>query len=190
MADYIRILSLHKEGGMFLDLDVLTLKPYDGPQFRNFVTFGSAQMRMIANAVVHMDRGHRLTDRIIQLLADEYDPEGYTFNGPEAISAAMSLMCNVTLGRPKSNMCTDVRLLPHRYFHPIGNAFGRIFFQRMDKDRLAPMFLKQLDNSYGVHFYSSLTRHQSVDFAPNSTQMFSILASRHCPQTLQQLARH
>ena len=38
MSDYIRILSLYKEGGMYLDLDVLTLKPYKRDIFFNFVT--------------------------------------------------------------------------------------------------------------------------------------------------------
>ena len=35
MSDYIRIVSLFKEGGMFLDLDIVTMKPYDGHLFRS-----------------------------------------------------------------------------------------------------------------------------------------------------------
>ena len=58
MSDYIRVVSLMKQGGMYLDLDVVTLKPYDGPQFRNFLTYGSARMEYLSNGIFHFEKGH------------------------------------------------------------------------------------------------------------------------------------
>ena len=31
MSDYIRMVSLYKAGEMYLDLDIVTIKSYDGP---------------------------------------------------------------------------------------------------------------------------------------------------------------
>jgi hypothetical protein len=127
MSDYIRIVSLHKEGGMFLDLDIVTMKPYDGYLFRNFTLIESSLNDQITNAVMHLDRGHRLIREIIDLLAEEYDPDEYTFHGPQVMSLALSRLCNMTFSHQRSP-CPDVHMLPHHYFYPIGNAFWSHYF--------------------------------------------------------------
>ena len=97
MCDYIRVLSLYKQGGMYLDLDVLTLKPYDKDIFSNFLTYGSARMHFVANCILHLEKGHELIDYIMQLLSEDYDAESFGFNG-SAVSLAMGWRCNVTQG--------------------------------------------------------------------------------------------
>ena len=124
MSDYIRILSLYKEGGMYLDLDVLTLKPYDGPSFRNFVTVpgGRENEEIVTNSMLHMNRGLELIDTILKIQAEEYDPDEYIFNGPEALTGALYRMkCNdsSTFSSRADNYCAGVHLLPYKYFHPV-----------------------------------------------------------------------
>ena len=217
MADYIRILSLHKEGGMFLDLDVLTLKPYDRRIFWNFVTFPSAQRAMFTNAMMHLERGHRLIDAILEQQSSDYDPDGYTFNGPGALDAAVMQLCgdkNATTSHENKekkkkkkkageekrkttsigelHICAgeEILILPHLVFHPIGNAFSQILFeeQKTSKDNnnnllLVSDFAEKIVASYGLHFYNSLSRNESVPLngASGSNQIFARLAAKHCP---------
>ena len=214
MSDYIRILSLYKEGGMYLDLDVLTLKPYDRRIFWNFITFPSAQRAMFTNAMIHLEREHRLIDAILEQQSADYDPEGYTFNGPGALDAAVMQLCsNATAtttsphekrkkakkkneeGRSSGDdselhMCAgeEILILPHHFFHPIGNAFAQILFeeQKRSKDNLLLVseFAAKIVASYGLHFYNSLTRNESIPLgsdATKSSQIFARLAARHCP---------
>jgi len=217
MADYIRILSLHKEGGMFLDLDVLTLKPYDGPQFRNFVTVPASDYYVprsvlqrnatFTNSILHLEHGHRLIDLILELQSEYYDAEGYTFNGPGALSEAMDRLCNSSRNRTNKNnkvtttkakkgktCSSDVQFVSKKYFHPISDDFIVDFLFRKKKatlndyDRaLFAIFFNRIQGqrSYGLHFHDdTLYRYESVDLDPNSTQTFAILAAQNFPQTL------
>ena len=184
MADYIRTVSLKKEGGMYLDLDVITLKPYDNDRhlFWNFVTVPSAEMAVFTNAIIHLEQNHRLIDLIIEKQAEEYVPDDYTFNGPQALTAAILQLCNNKTSSP--NCSGLIGFLPHHHFYPIGTAFCHTIFVRDDK-QVIPEFNTNLERSHGLHFYNSITHNMTVDLAPNSVQMFARLAARHCPITLQ-----
>jgi hypothetical protein len=46
LSDYIRILSLYKGGGLYLDTDILTLKTYQGDKFRNCLVYDSSDMNV------------------------------------------------------------------------------------------------------------------------------------------------
>ena len=178
MSDYIRMISVKKEGGMYLDLDVITLKSYDSQLFWNFVT-GNGPYSFL-NAVFHLERGHRLIDEILRLQAQEYDPSDYTYNGPGAMTLAMENLCNVTLGDWSSNRCKDVRLLPNYYFYPNGNMSGRIYFMSTNK-RLHKFMELIRTFSYGAHCANFVNRDMPIDISPNSTQVIVLLAAEHCP---------
>ena len=191
MADYIRMVTLKKGGGggMYLDLDIVTLKPYDGPQFRNFVTAKIENFERITNAAFHFDGGHRLIDAIVKKQNEGYDRDDYAFNGPGALTKVMADVCF----KENKNVCTDVHLLLPHYFHPAGttsddnkNVLLHDIFQRTDEPGVA-QFLRQIRaTSYGVHFHNFYSKHSPIDTTPNSTQVFAILAAEHCPLTFAQ----
>ena len=178
MSDYIRIVSLYKEGGMFLDLDIVTMKPYDGYLFRNFTLIESSLNDQITNAVMHLDRDHRLISEIIDLMAQEYDPDEYTFHGPQVMSLALSRSCNMTFSHRSS--CPDVRMLPHSYFYPIGNAFWSQYFEQEEE---AKIILEQFRSCHGFHAWNNLSKNRTIDVSDNSTQVYAVLASENCPVT-------
>jgi hypothetical protein len=200
MSDYIRILSLFKEGGMYLDLDVLTLKPYDGPQFRNFVTVPGPRFNeeLATNSMFHMDQGIELIDAILQEQAEEYEANEYIYNGPEALTGALyRLKCNdsstsshhqssinITSSTAAVNSCGGVHLLPHHVFHPVPSIACQVFFQYTDDWEDLTGYIQQIDQSHAAHFYNSVTHRLPIDFSVNSTQLFAILAARHCPLSL------
>ena len=183
MSDYIRMVSLYKAGGMYLDLDVLTLKPYKRHIFFNFVTAKREHFERLINAAIHFERGHRLIDLIMKKQAEEYDPDDYTFNGPEAMTFVIENLCNLTRGDWTLNNCDDLHLLPFYYFHPIGNAGGLIFFYLVNKQGgIVDKLMQQMDAlSYGAHIQNFVTKNLIIDASPNSTQVLALLAAKHCP---------
>ena len=207
MADYIRMISLKKEGGMYLDLDVLTVKPYDRRKFWNFITVPSDRLAVFVNGILHLEQSHPLVDLTLQQQAEEYLPESYTFNGPEALSLAVMKLCNLTDddsyndaaderqqhdGVASQQQCIadgGIRFLHSRHFFPVSSAYCQTFFQpavTRHQQLVVSDYIDKIEHqgSYGVHFYNSLTRNESVDLTPNSAQMFARLAARHCPVTL------
>ncbi len=72
LSDFIRILTLSKGGGLYLDMDILTLKPFHGETFQIFLVYGNSGMEEISNGAMNMESGHWLPGEIINLLAKEY----------------------------------------------------------------------------------------------------------------------
>jgi lactosylceramide 4-alpha-galactosyltransferase len=182
LSDYVRILSLYKGGGLYLDLDILTLKPYNGDIFRNFLVYGSARMDHISNGAMHMDLGHWLSEEIMQLLVKEYDPDSYVFHGPDAVSEVMKNVCGLAAGHPDSNQCTDIHLLSDNFFYPIPSIISGVLFQEGENTTHAEKLVK-IKNSFGLHFWNSLSRlHKPFNIYSN--QIISVLAHEHCPITV------
>jgi hypothetical protein len=143
MSDYIRILSLYKEGGMYLDLDTITLRPYDGRKFRNFVVVASEMNDELTNAIFHLETDHRLVSAILQVQLEDYDPNGYIYNGPQAITEALRRICDDrTINNKKTKddavsadakvttiQCPDVQILTSRFFFPVGSPFWYLYFE-------------------------------------------------------------
>ena len=192
MADYIRMVTLKKgtEGGMYLDLDVLTLKPYGGPQFRDFLTVKMENFNRITNAVFHLAAGHPIIEAVIEAQAKEYDPDDYMYNGPGAMTQAVADLCHLKSGNFNIS-CTDLHLLLPHYFHPEGttsennnNILVHDIFQRTDEPGVAKFLHQIRATSYGVHFHNFYSKSSTIDTATaNSTQVFAILASENCPLT-------
>ena len=179
MADYIRLVSLYKQGGMFLDLDIVTIKSYDDANnlFRNFFLIESERKNLVTNAVFHLNRGHQFMDAIFKVMKlQEYEPDDYIFNGPRVVSKAWNQFCN----NKSSKKCPDgVRLLSHRFFNPVPNWLCNQYFEPA-----TPLLLDKIKASYGFHLWNSVSKKFTIDVTTdNSSQVYAILASEHCPIT-------
>lgn len=187
LSDYIRMLSMSKSGGLYMDMDMITLKqlPTTGSssKFKNFLVYGNAAMDEISNTVFHLDKGHWLADEVIHLIAKEYDPQAYAYHGPDAISEVMHRQCGLLARHPQSNGCTDsIRLLPDATFYPIPSIISQIFF--MDNGNQTDGHLALMANSFGVHLWNSVTIRHQRPLDVRSNQLAAILARRHCPVTV------
>lgn len=183
LADYIRMLTLSKGGGLYMDMDVITLKPFNDSKLNNFLVYGNDAMEELSNTVLHLQRRHWLTDEIIQVIAKEYDPEAYAFHGPDAISEVMHRECGLLARHPESNECGDsVRVLPDDTFYPIPSIISQIFF--MDNGNQTDAQLGLMKKSFGVHLWNSVTIQHKRPLDVGSNQLAAILARRHCPTTV------
>ena len=162
-------------------MDIITTKAYDGSLFRNCTLIESGTNDQITNAIIHLDRGHQLIEAILNLLNADYDPEEYTFHGPQVVSLAVSQVCNLSFSH-KSKACPNVRMLPHRFFYPIGNAFWGQFFED-SQSTSGQNILQRISVGYGFHIWNNLSNKKVIDISDNSTQVFAVLASKHCPIT-------
>lgn len=186
LSDYIRILSLYKGGGLYLDMDILTLRAFKGAMFRNCLVYENDAMDTIGNSVLHLERGHRLTSELIQLLSEEYDPEAYVYHGPDAIAEIMNRICKLVAGNPKSNKCDNVRLLSHHHFHPVPAMFSHMLFQ--SNGNLSDVeTLFHIKESFGLHLWNSISLREPMN-VDNPNQIVAIIARQHCPLTVSRAA--
>uniref|UniRef100_A0A0P5PKM6 Lactosylceramide n=1 Tax=Daphnia magna TaxID=35525 RepID=A0A0P5PKM6_9CRUS len=181
-ADYIRFVTMLKGGGLYLDTDVLTLRPFQGDEFRNFLSYDGVAMKAISSGVMHLEAGHWLATAMMRLLAEEYDPTEFAFHGSEAISSLMHKSCGMQEGDPESNACKDIHLLPSRFFFPIKKQLAS---EKLDRARVmslkGPGILTRLNTSYGVHTWN-IMRNYPADLAIYPS-IFGALARIHCPMS-------
>lgn len=182
LADYIRILTLYKGGGLYLDLDILILKSLSDTKFRNCLVFEDALKNDIGNSVMHLESGHWLPTEIMKRIGEDYDPEDYSYHGPIAVKKVMSDFCAVEDGKPMPVKCKDIHLLNRKHFYPIPSYLSQTLFS-YNGNKTDIKTLAKIKKSYGLHLWNSL-KHIHEPIKLNSNQVFSILARQHCPLTV------
>jgi len=75
MADYVRMLTLYRGGGFYMDLDYVTLKPLDEKFLWNFFLIEGPDMKLLSNSAFHLEHKHRLVSEIIKRLVKYYRPD-------------------------------------------------------------------------------------------------------------------
>lgn len=177
LSDYLRMATLFKGGGLYLDLDILVLKRLDADQLKNFFVIEEQVPTLICNSVVHLEKSHRFMKLIIEYLGAEYEPQEWGYHGGEVITAIMRYHCNYREKQlPAKNDCKDVNLLNYTSFFPvIPDEYG-VLFQAATRESL-----NLFNDSYGVHIWNSKSHNDFLDFSSN--QLYSHLARKHCPLT-------
>ena len=187
MADYIRMLSLFKGGGLYMDLDFIILKPLDEKILWNFFPFPKADRLNIINSIFHLEHGHNLTDEIIRRLAVSYDPNKYAEHGPILVTKSLSNVCGFQVGDKlhSSSMikkCPNVHLIPHQFFYPIHYSQWEKYFQEVD-----PNTKSHMGKSYAVHVWNKFSYKTAL--IKGSKQLYMKLAAQHCPLTIQHASK-
>lgn len=178
LSDFLRMLSLSKGGGMYMDLDFITLKPFDEKIFWNFFPYPSAERTHLTGSAIHLEHGHRLIDAILKRLSTvKYNPKKYGFYGPLLVTKVMKDVCDF---KPKLNFssskCPDVHLVPHQMFYPIPYEKWKKFFEKVNDTTM-----NAFANSYAAHIWNKVSFNKVL----HSDQLYMKLASDHCPLTFQ-----
>lgn len=175
-SDYIRMLSQLRGGGLYMDLDFITLKALDEQILWNFFPIEDKTASLLTGSIFHLESGHWIMEPIIRKLAAGYDPNIWANYGPTLITKTMEEHCGFKLNYAESNQCRDVQLLPNAFFFPIPYGKWKTYFQEANEDTIS-----LLEGSYGVHVWNKLSREHPLLMGSN--QLYALLAAEHCPLT-------
>lgn len=179
LSDAVRIALLYKSGGIYLDLDVITLRSLKC--LRN--TAGEVRSvdykAGIENGVLIFDKDHELLNHYMQLIPHIYDPKSRECIGPNGLLKAAGEFCGFGICEGcdfgQLWICRDnsnITVLYTEAFYPIPFRERTRFYE--------PTFpLSDLDNlqtSYLVHVYGSGHGAQVAH-----TSLYGFLAQRFCP---------
>lgn len=154
LSNLLRLALLYKYGGVYLDADVVVLRPLSG--LRNAigaqaVDAATGDWMRLNNAVMAFDRGHPLLREFIAEFAATFDGSKWGHNGPYLVS-------RVTRRMPE----LDVTVLPPRAFYPVDwTKIGGLFLA--PKDRKEEKWVQaKVDNirgeSFGIHLWNRESR--------------------------------
>ena len=166
-----------------MDLDFITLKPFDEKILWNFFSFPKADRSRLTNSLFHLEHGHNLINKILNQLAIGYDPNKYDQHGPVLITKTLTSVCGFQPGQNSSflsvNTCPNVRLIPHPFFYPIHYSQWKTYFQEANDETLL-----HIDQSYAVHVWNKVS--SQAPLVKDSNQLYIKLANQHCPLTVEQ----
>jgi len=181
-SDYIRILSqLRGGGGLYMDLDFITLQPLNKRVLWNFLSSEDEADIRLTLSIFHFEAGHRLVDIIIQKLAARYDPGIWAAYGPKLITLTMAEFCGFHLGNLFSNQCNDVQILPSYFFYPIPYPGWWKYFAKINNETMFKVI-----RGYGVHIWNKMSKGERIVL--RSSDLYAVLASKHCPLAFAKLS--
>jgi lactosylceramide 4-alpha-galactosyltransferase len=175
-SDYIRIVSSHKGGGMYMDLDFVALKPFDDNIFWNFVP--EEDDSILTGSSFHFQKDHPIVRKMMTYLASSYHPKKWSYSGPAMFQSVLLKYCQRREPLPTYPvfLCPDIRVLPKTYLYPYKFAEWKRMFRFSNVSGDDAIF-----QSYAVHTYNKLSKKEPVYVGSN--QLYSKIARVHCPIT-------
>ncbi|KAK4488001.1 hypothetical protein RD792_003740 [Penstemon davidsonii] len=175
-SELIRLAALYKYGGIYLDSDVIVLKPLS--ELNNTVGFEDEPAGKTLNGAVMAFRKH--SPFILKCLEEfyaSYDDDLLRWNGADLLTRVAN---NFLSNKEISDTKTELLLQPSSGFFPIGhNNISRYFTaprtetEKVEQDVL---YNKILNQSVTVHFWNSLTS----ALIPESESLVFRLLNRYC----------
>lgn len=158
-----------------MDLDFVTLKPFDADIFWNFVP--EEDDGVLTGSSFHFQKDHPIIRKIMTYLAASYHPKEWVYSGPAMIQSVVMKYCHKKLPKPTYPLflCSHIKVLPKKYLYPYKFADWKRFF-RTNISSSDPIF-----ESYAVHTYNKLSKKEPVFVGSN--QLYSQIARVHCPLT-------
>lgn len=197
-SDMLRQIVVFKYGGMYLDLDFVIMK--DMSTFHNSLSITNMKREMeavfeknetcdprgsmetsgshIQNAYTALEKGHPVTLKLIENLANKYTRNVSRFEtGPLLITRTVQEVYQQSF--KKLQPSPEFSLLPTYFLYPIGANRAR-----QDLWRNEPISSKDWDRlfecSYAVHFYNYLSEKWPVKRLPNR-EAYAYLGEKFCP---------
>ncbi|XP_037792379.1 alpha-1,4-N-acetylglucosaminyltransferase-like [Penaeus monodon] len=181
VSDAVRSELLRRMGGVFLDLDVITLRPL--PARANWV--GRLDHNQVSTAVANFTKNHRLLQMVVDAIPKAHDPRHCCTIGPALVTSYLHQLCpdNVTIPDatdPQTmESCDDIKIFNTHAFFPLSYVKEDILRLFKTREGIGPQFLAST-RAYTLHLYHSLTK--SGRLITSSDSILEEAARRNCPK--------
>ncbi|XP_007909138.1 alpha-1,4-N-acetylglucosaminyltransferase-like [Callorhinchus milii] len=175
LSDACRIALLWKYGGIYLDTDIISLKPL------NFTNFICSQGNSIANnAALGFQNQHQFMWDCMEDFVTNYNGQIWGQQGPGLISRVLKQWCQSdNLDKLLDLQCNGISFLSPRYFYPIAFAEWQRFFQPWNKNDIESFF----PDTKGVHIWNFMNKGQQKRVVAGSGTLIERLFLKYCPTT-------
>ncbi|CAH2037131.1 unnamed protein product, partial [Iphiclides podalirius] len=170
-SDLLRFLTLHKWGGVYLDLDVVVARRFDTLASNWAARESDTHVATGALAFSRDEVGRAVATAAAREIQTNFRGDLWGHNGPGVITRVLKRLCsttNVTLMSAES--CRGFEVYGPDLFYPIKWQNGKEYFAAGEL---------KIKDSYVYHVWNHLTKGHKVDIK----SPYAELARRFCPST-------
>uniref|UniRef100_UPI00398F0F88 lactosylceramide 4-alpha-galactosyltransferase-like isoform X1 n=2 Tax=Pristiophorus japonicus TaxID=55135 RepID=UPI00398F0F88 len=174
LSDACRLALLWKYGGIYLDTDIISLKPLT---FSNFIC---AQQNNLANgAALGFSRHHNFTQDCMIDFVNNYQGETWGHQGPLLMSRVLRRWCKTDdLDQFVDAKCKGISYLPSKFFYPIPYEEWGKYFEHWTLDNITSAF----SDTYGVHIWNFLSSEKQDYMNDGNGVLLEYFFQEYCPK--------
>jgi len=179
MSDLLRMITLYRFGGIYLDMDVVLLRSLEDvpPNYA-----GAESDTHVAIGVVNLSPngfGHEFAASCLRDFKENFDGSAWGNNGPGVITRVAQRTCgtmNITMMLEDRKRCHGFQVFDRKAFYAVSSKNWRYFFE--------PEFLEetlhQTRDSYLLHVWNRKSHHLPIKVGSSSA--YAKFAKLHCPK--------
>ncbi|XP_014426353.2 alpha-1,4-N-acetylglucosaminyltransferase-like [Pelodiscus sinensis] len=174
-ADGIRLALIWKNGGIYMDTDVISIRPIS---LENFLT--AEDVRFAGNAIFGFSHHHKFIWDCMEDFVQNYRGDIWGHQGPRLLTRRLKALCPVTSFRNMEDInCQNISYLHPQRYYPIPCGEWNRYFQVWEK---SPDF----NNSFSLHVWNFMNREHKRVVAGSNTLMENLFKT-YCPITYRAL---
>ncbi|XP_032887546.1 lactosylceramide 4-alpha-galactosyltransferase-like [Amblyraja radiata] len=181
LSDACRIALLWKYGGIYLDTDIISLKPLD------FINFICEQSYNYANgAALGFSRNHPFTKESMFEYVEKYIGGKWGQQGPDLITRMLKKWCETQeINDFLNKTCKGVTFYPKDWFYPIPYSNWQSYFEngRWEENNSVE---DQFSETRGVHIWNFLSN-RNTRYIKDTQSYMEYFFKNYCPRTYETL---
>ncbi|CAN2391831.1 4-N-acetylglucosaminyltransferase [Pristimantis euphronides] len=170
-SDACRFAMMWKYGGIYMDTDVISIRPIPEDHFLAAETFTAT-----SSSVFGLSPCHKLTWEFMENFVQNYRGEIWGHQGPGVFTRVVEKHC----GLPQFISVDHVKCANVSYFHP--ERFYPILYPSWTKYFEVWRQLPTFDNSYALHLWNFMNKERKT-MVPRTNTLVEHLYQQHCPST-------
>ncbi|CAI9623267.1 unnamed protein product [Staurois parvus] len=168
-SDACRFAMMWKYGGIYMDADVISLRPI--PQ-DHFVAAESSTDT--GSSVFGLSSHYQLAWQFMENFVENYRGEIWGHQGPGVFTRVMKNLCDMPVFKSTDDaMCSNISYFHPQRFYPILYSSWRRYFDVWEN---LPIF----NYSYGLHLWNFMNK-EDKSMEPGSNTLVEHLYQKHCP---------
>ncbi|KAH8377220.1 hypothetical protein KR093_004324 [Drosophila rubida] len=179
ISDLLRLLTLYRYGGIYLDEDVIMFRSFEN-EVPNFM--GAETNTSIGNSVLGLEPdgfGHMMAELLLNDFQRNYLGNVWAHNGPKLLVRMMTQLCgtkDVNVMQKDRNLCHGIKVFNINAFYEVNWKERSRFFD----PNSAYETLERLKNSYAMHTWNHIKT--NWPFSVESRSAYMQLVAQHCPR--------
>ncbi|XP_060691016.1 lactosylceramide 4-alpha-galactosyltransferase-like [Hemiscyllium ocellatum] len=184
LADGCRLALLWKYGGIYLDTDIISLKPLE---FQNFI--GAESVRFANNAALGFNRSHSYVESCLRDFVEKFNGAAWGHQGPRLMTRMVKKWCGTDNLQSLFNKgCKGIMFLSDNWFYPIPFSDWKKYFEKNQWNNNSDDIEKKFSQTKGVHVWSYASSRQKIQIR-GSHSLVEYFFSTYCPSTYETLPK-